>query len=135
MFLDIDGVLVSSWEPLPGSVEAVRTLREHDLALQFLTNTTSRISLDVLSALGRAGFEVDASELTTAAIATAGYLAALYPGARCLVLNDGPLDDLGDVCLAEEGDPVDVVVIGSAGRSFDWHAINQARGRSLMAPR
>lgn len=126
VFLDIDGVLVVSWEPLPGAVEAVRALREHGLVLQFLTNTTSRTAFDVLSALRRAGFEVDASELTTAAIATAGYLAAHYPGARCLVLNDGPLDDLGDVRFAEDGEPVDVVVIGSAGPSFEWHAINRA---------
>jgi HAD superfamily hydrolase (TIGR01458 family) len=126
VLLDIDGVLVVSWEPLPGAVAAVRALRRAGIAVQFLTNTTSRTAASVRETLQAAGFEIDADELTTAAIATAGFLAEHHPGARCLFLNDGPLDDLGDVLVAEADEPVDVVVIGSAGPSFDWPAINRA---------
>lgn len=126
VMLDIDGVLVVSWEPLPGAIEAVRALRDAGLAVQFLTNTTSRPAAAVRAALRAVGFEVGADELTTAAVATAGYLAEHHAGARCLVLNDGPLDDLGDVRIAGERDTVEVVVIGGAGPSFDWPTINRA---------
>jgi HAD superfamily hydrolase (TIGR01458 family) len=126
VLLDIDGVLVVSWEPLPGAAGAVRAFREAGLGVQFLTNTTSRTAESVRDALQAAGFEVGEDELTTAAIATAGFLAEHHAGARCLILNDGPLDDLGDVVVAEGDEPVDVVVIDSAGPSFDWPAINRA---------
>ncbi len=131
VLLDIDGVLVVSWKPVPGAVEAVEAIRSAGLGVHFLTNTTSRTSTDVVEALREAGFDVDASLLTTAGVATAGYLATHHPGARCLVLNDGPLDDLADVALAEPDEQVDVVVIGSAGPSFGWPAINRA-ARALL---
>jgi HAD superfamily hydrolase (TIGR01458 family) len=126
VLLDIDGVLVVSWAPIPGAVTAVQRVRDAGLAIRFLTNTTSRPAVVVAEGLRRAGFAVDDGELVTASLATAAYLGDRHPGARCLVLNDGPLDDLGDVVVVGDDEPVDVVVIGSAGPSFDWATINRA---------
>lgn len=65
-------------------------------------------------------------ELLTAGVATAAYLAEHHPGARCLVLNNDSLEDLADVTIVEPAAPTDVVVVGSAGPSFGWDAINLA---------
>ena len=40
--LDIDGVLVTAWEPIPGAVGAVTALRRAGHGLRFHTNTTTR---------------------------------------------------------------------------------------------
>jgi ribonucleotide monophosphatase NagD (HAD superfamily) len=40
--IDIDGVLMISWQPLPAAVDAVNRLREMGTAIALLTHTTSR---------------------------------------------------------------------------------------------
>src|SRR6478609_6902061 len=126
LLLDIDGVLVVSWQPVPGAVEAMRAIRAAEIPVRFLTNTTSRTRASVASALRDVGIAVDDDELLTAGVATATYLRDRHPGARCLVLNDGRLDDLTGIALAGPGQDADVVVIGSAGPSFSWDALNLA---------
>jgi HAD superfamily hydrolase (TIGR01458 family) len=126
VLLDIDGVLVVSWEALPGAVDAVRRIRAAGLPLVFLTNTTSRTRAQISASLAEAGFAPGDDELLTAGMATATYLAAEHPGARCLMLNDGPSDDLSGVTTVGPGEPADVVVIGSAGPSFGWELLNAA---------
>jgi HAD superfamily hydrolase (TIGR01458 family) len=131
LLLDIDGVLVVSWEPVPCAVDAMRAIRAAAVPVQFLTNTTSRTRASVASALRDLDIAVADDELLTAAVATAEYLRAHHPGARCLVLNEGPLDDLAGIDLAGPNQAADVVVIGSAGPSFSWDAMNGA-ARAVM---
>ncbi len=38
---DIDGVLVTSWRPIPGAVETLRVLADRRIACSYLTNTTT----------------------------------------------------------------------------------------------
>ena len=42
LLLDIDGVLVVSWKPVPGAVEAMRAIRAAGLPGELFQNTTSR---------------------------------------------------------------------------------------------
>jgi HAD superfamily hydrolase (TIGR01458 family) len=126
VLLDIDGVLVVSWKPIPGAVDAVRAVRSAGLPIVFLTNTTSRTHHQIATALVELGFAEGEDELLTAGTATADFLAEHHPDARCLVLNDGPLDDFSEVDVVRPGDPADVVVIGSAGPLFSWELVNIA---------
>ncbi len=130
LLVDIDGVLVVSWEPLPGAVDAMRRVREAGIGLRFLTNTTSRSRMDITRALLDAGFTVDTDEVMTTTVATAAHLRTHHPGARCLLLNSGDVgDDLGDVTVVDnQGDPsdVDVVILGGAGPELGYDALNHA---------
>jgi HAD superfamily hydrolase (TIGR01458 family) len=134
VLLDVDGVLVVSWKPIPGAIDAVDALRAARVPVLFVTNTTSRTRADVARSLRDAGFALDDSELFTAGVATAAYLAEHHPGARCLVYNEGPLDDLAGVTIVDDDDDArpDVVVIGSAGPSFTWDMVNRA-ARAVIA--
>jgi HAD superfamily hydrolase (TIGR01458 family) len=126
VLLDVDGVLVVSWEALPGAPGALDRLREAGLPVRLLTNTTSKSRAEVAAALRGCGFELDDDELLTAGVATSAYLAEHYSRARCAVLNEGPLDDLEGVDIVDLSESPDVVVIGSAGPMFDWHTVNLA---------
>jgi len=125
VLLDIDGVLVASWEPIDGAAEAVAALREAGYGVRFLTNTTSRTRASIADALRDADIDVDDDdEIATATSATAAHLRHEHPDRRVLLLDDGPTDDLGDVELVEvHGDP-EVVVLGGAGPLFTWEAVS-----------
>jgi HAD superfamily hydrolase (TIGR01458 family) len=125
VLLDIDGVLVVSWEPLDGAADAVAALRAAGYFVRFLTNTTSRTRASIANALRSAGIAVDDDEIATATSATAAHLAREHPGRRVLLLDDGPTDDLGDIDLVGLDDAPEVVVLGGAGPSFSWEALSR----------
>ena len=140
VLIDIDGVLTVSWRPLDGAVAALDRLREAALPLALVTNTTSRSRASIAAALAEAGFAVTADDVLTAPVIAAAYLAEQYPGARCLLLNNGDIgEDLAGVTLAVQDDPaVDVVLTGGAGPEFSYQALNAAfghlqRGATLVA--
>ena len=132
VLIDIDGVLTVSWRPLPGAVAALRRLRSAGLPLALVTNTTSRPRASIAAALAGAGFPVTAADILTAPALAAAYLNDHYPGARCLLLNSGQIDeDLQGVTLVSDKDlrPVDVVLVGGAGPEFSYQALNRAFGQ------
>src|SRR5260221_10117344 len=87
VLLDIDGVLMVSWRPLPGAVEAVTRLREAGFAGALVTNTTSRTRAWMASAPSAAGFPVGIDDVFTAPAITRAHLAPPHPRARCPLLN------------------------------------------------
>lgn len=140
VLVDIDGVLTVSWRPLPGTVEAMASLRAAGLRVAFLTNTTSRTRACITSVLAGAGFAVEADEILTAPAVTAAHLASHYPAARCMLLNSGDIrqDMAGVAIVGDAGPEPDVVVVGGAGPEFSYEALNRAfaylrRGARLVA--
>lgn len=67
LLIDLDGVLYVEDQPIPGAIEAVCRLREHRLALRFVTNTTAHSRDRTLKKLARLGLEADDRELITPA--------------------------------------------------------------------
>jgi HAD superfamily hydrolase (TIGR01458 family) len=127
LLLDIDGVIVTSWEPLPGAVEALDEIARTGLPRMFLTNTTSKSRGQIAKALGDVGFQVEDKEILTAAVLTADYLRTNHPGKRVVVLNEGAVDeDMDGVDLVD--DNPEVVVFGGAGPSFTHEVLSRALG-------
>jgi HAD superfamily hydrolase (TIGR01458 family) len=132
VLLDIDGVLAVSWEALPGAVETLAWLREHDLPFRLITNTTTHTCSDLAATLQQAGLDVPADEIVTAVVATAAHLRSAHPGAGAFVLSDGDARaDLVGVRLVETPAEADVIVLGGAFEGFDYPTLN-AVFRRLM---
>ncbi len=126
LLCDIDGVLTVSWRALPGAVEALARLRSSGPPVLFVTNTTSATRADVADRLGAAGFGVDPDDVFTAPRAAAAYLTDHHPGARCLLLNHGDVEeDLAGVDLTTGAD-ADVVLTGGAGHEVGYELLNTA---------
>src|SRR5918994_4706968 len=89
LLLDIDGVLVTSWQPLPGAVETIAWLRKNDVPFRLITNTTTHTRAALAKTLADAGIAVSADEIVTAVVGTSSYLRTAHPGARVFVLSDG----------------------------------------------
>ncbi|MEU8531369.1 MULTISPECIES: TIGR01458 family HAD-type hydrolase [Streptomyces] len=139
VLIDIDGVLTVSWEPLPGAVAAMAALRDAGYPFALVTNNTSRTRASIAAKLSGLGFPVGADDVLTAPAATAGYLRAHHPDARCTLLTSGDVrDDLEGVTLVDAADSPDIVVLGGAGEAFTYEALNQVfrqldRGARLVA--
>src|SRR6476660_1316247 len=125
LLLDIDGVLAVSWEPLPGAVQAMASLRAEGIPIRLITNTTTHARRDLAATLREAGFEVDEEEVVTAVTATASYLQEHHPGRRAFVLPDGaPREDRAGVPIAGAPQEADVIVIGGASDAFTYQTMN-----------
>ena len=125
VLFDIDGVLVTSWQPIPGAADALRVLAEHQVACSYLTNTTTLTRTRIAAALTAAGMGVRPDEVITAAVLTADYVRAHHPGARCLLVNNGDitedmpgLDLIDSVDIADSSGGPDVILLGGAGPQF-----------------
>lgn len=106
VLIDLAGVLHTGDQALPGTIPALARLRAAGLPLRFLTNTTRTPSDVLFQRLCAMGFDLQASELQTAALA-----------ARTLVRQRGlkPLWLVHPDIAAEMGPSAaepDVVVLG-----------------------
>lgn len=126
LLLDLDGVLVVSWEPIEGAVEAVERLRRDAIAFRLITNTTTHTREAMAGRLADIGFDVRPDEIVTAVTATTAYLRAHHAGRRVFVLTDGdPGEDLGDVPRAATPEEAEVIAIGGASDDFGYDVVNR----------
>jgi HAD superfamily hydrolase (TIGR01450 family) len=125
VLFDIDGVLVTSWQPIDGAGETLRILADHQIARTYLTNTTTRTRTQIAALLSEAGMAVAPHEVITAASLTADYVRSRHPGARCFLVNSGRVgEDMPGVDLvyagdAEDPETPDVILLGGAGPEYD----------------
>lgn len=132
LLLDVDGVLVVSWEALDGAAEALATIEASGLPLRFVTNTTSISRLEIARRLDDVGIPVGVEEIFSAPAATAAWIRANHPDARCYLINSGDLgDDLAGLDLVADGEPADLVILGGAGPEFSYTQMNHALGLLL----
>ncbi|WP_066902684.1 HAD-IIA family hydrolase [Mycolicibacterium houstonense] len=128
VLFDIDGVLVTSWQPIDGAGQTLQVLADHQIARSYLTNTTTRTRAEIAELLTTAGMDVAADEVITAAALTAEYVRDRYPGARCFLVNSGQIgEDMPgvDVVYSSEfsgpraPETPDVVLLGGAGPEYN----------------
>ncbi|QRY53550.1 HAD-IIA family hydrolase [Mycolicibacterium septicum] len=128
VLFDIDGVLVTSWQPIDGAAQTLRVLAENQIACSYLTNTTTRTRAQIADLLTAAGMDVAADEVITAAALTAEYVRDRYPGARCFLVNSGQIgEDMPGVDVVYSSDftgpaapdTPDVVLLGGAGPEYN----------------
>lgn len=128
VLFDIDGVLVTSWKPIDGAAETLRTLADKQIARSYLTNTTTRTRVQIADLLCDAGMAVTPDEVITAAVLTSDFVRDRYPDARCFLVNSGNIaSDMPGIDLLASvdarGGPMpetpDVVLLGGAGPEYD----------------
>src|SRR4029078_2349794 len=141
VLFDIDGVLVTSWQPIEGAAETLRVLADNQIARSYLTNPTTRarkpiarlLTARARNAISRlltdAGMHVAADEVIPAAALTAEYVRGRYPDARCFLVNSGQIaDDMPGIDIVyanDEGrdgpapETPDVVLLGGAGPEYN----------------
>jgi HAD superfamily hydrolase (TIGR01458 family) len=132
LLLDIDGVLLVSWEPIPGSIEAFEEIRRVGLPVCLITNTTTHPRTELAEILRGAGFSVEARQIVTAVTATAEHLRTSHAGASVFVLSDGDArDDMEGVSLVASPEEADVIVLGGASDAFTYPTVTSVFRRLM----
>ncbi len=123
---DMDGVLVSEGEAIPGAAEFIARLQEKRRRFLVLTNNSIYTPRDLAARLERAGLDVPEEAIWTSALATAGFLAAQHPKGSAYVIGEAGLTTaLHDVGYTLTDTNPDYVVIGEL-RSYSFGAITKA---------
>jgi ribonucleotide monophosphatase NagD (HAD superfamily) len=132
--VDLSGTIHQGTTPLPGAVQAIKTLRQDGIVqVRFLTNTSMTSRRRLLLQLRSIGFDeqcvADESEILTAATAAASSIEErkLTP---LLLTEDATLEDFERV-LPNANLPVptpapNCVVVGLAPSKLDYETMNKA---------
>lgn len=124
--IDMDGVIYSGKELIPGSDKFIEKLQKKGIPFLFLTNNSQRSRRDVVNKLAGLGIEAEEKNVFTSAMATSRFLARQKPHGTAYVLGEGGLL----TSLHKQGyslvtqDP-DFVVVGE-GRNFTLEMVNNA---------
>lgn len=125
VLLDVDGVLVNYWQPLPGAADAISGLRDRGIPFRLVTNTTQYDHTTLAGMLREGGLDVRDDEVMTATMATASYLKTNHAGARCYLLATGEARrDLSGI--VEVDSDAEVVIMGDAEEGFTFSRLNAA---------
>ena len=124
--IDMDGVIYSGGQLIPGAVDFIGELLDQEIPFMFLTNNSQRTRRDIMTRLNRLSISVSEKHIFTCADATAVYLARQKPGGTAYVIGEGGLL----TALHEQGfsvvdrDP-DFVVVGEC-RTFNAEMMEAA---------
>ena len=121
--LDLDGVLWRGSDPIPGSVEAVNTMRDAGLKILYLSNNSTMTREMFHDRLSEMGYPL--APVISSAIAASRYLLQTKGRSRCLVLGErGLIEELRrdghDVhpCGGNSDEKADATSSNSAKLSF-----------------
>jgi 4-nitrophenyl phosphatase len=115
---DMDGVIYRGAEPIPGSVEAIRPLREAGVRILFCTNNSRSTVEGYVAKLGGMGIEAGPADILTSAVVTGEVLAGRdLEGKRALVVGgDGVREAVAaaglEIVEDPEGRRAEVVTVG-----------------------
>ncbi|MFW7381614.1 MAG: HAD-IIA family hydrolase [Oligoflexus sp.] len=124
--IDMDGVIYRGHELIPGSLEFVRRLLDHQIPFMFLTNNSQRTPIDIAIRMQRLGFPITPDHVYTSALATAQYLSQQKPQGTAYVIGEGGLlNALHDVGFAIIDHAPDYVIVGE-GRTFTLETLERA---------
>jgi HAD superfamily hydrolase (TIGR01458 family) len=127
LVLDMEGVLVLDWQPIPGSPRAVERLRAAGIELAILTNTTGRSRAEIAERLHAAGIEFAPERIVTAASATADHLRAHHPGASVHLLGEpGAAAEFAGLELVDDPAAAGVVVMAGPDDGLTYTRLNAA---------
>ena len=124
--IDMDGVIYSGNDLIPGADTFIKTLQDRDIPFLFMTNNSQRSPIDVVNKLKPMGIQITEDNVYTSAMATAWFLGFTKPNGTAYVLGEGGLLS----SLHQHGyslvtqDP-DYVVVGE-GRNFTLEMANNA---------
>ncbi|XP_064628671.1 haloacid dehalogenase-like hydrolase domain-containing protein 2 isoform X2 [Lineus longissimus] len=121
LLIDLSGTIHIEDTAIPGSVEALQRLRNSDIRLKFVTNTTKESKRLLCERLDKLGFGIKEEEIFTS-LTAARQLVEQKQVRPLLFLEDGAKEDFEGINTQNPN----AVVIGLAPSSFNYEHLNEA---------
>jgi NagD protein len=124
--MDMDGVLVTEEQAIPGAPEFIARLTELGIPFLVLTNNSMYTPRDLRARLSRSGLDLPEEAIWTSALATARFLDDQRPGGSAFVVGETGLTTAlhaGGYTITDR-DP-DYVVLGET-RTYSFERITRA---------
>ena len=123
LLIDLEGVLYSDNQLIPGSIDVIKALKKEGLKLRFLTNTTTSPRKLILEKLKNFGFDIEENEIFTPIIATKNYLRDNSVKKISLITNIEIIEEFKEYEITQK-DP-EVVIMGDIYKNFNWEILDQ----------
>ncbi len=124
--MDMDGVLISEENAVPGAAEFVERLREREIPFLVLTNNSIYTARDLSARLRTHEIDIREENLWTSALATARFLDNQRPGGSAFVIGESGLTTaLHNAGYTMTEAQPEYVVLGET-RTYSFERITQA---------
>ncbi|WP_188151073.1 TIGR01458 family HAD-type hydrolase [Teredinibacter waterburyi] len=122
VLFDMDGVLFVGDRVIPGAIETLARLHQHNIPFRFVTNTTTRTPTALTRKLRLLGFAAAEQEMFSAVTATVEYLAMQGTPSVFLAVHEAV-----KACFEKfpSNPRPDYVVIGDIGEAWDYALLNK----------
>ncbi|XP_043249395.1 haloacid dehalogenase-like hydrolase domain-containing protein 2 [Colletes gigas] len=123
VLIDLSGTLHIDNTVIPGAVEALNRLRDANIPLKFVTNTTKESKNVLHNRLTNLGFAIKREEIFSS-LAAARRLIASRKLNPMLLIDPAASEDFDD--LVKSNERANAVVVGLAPNKFHYDALNEA---------
>ncbi len=123
VFLDIDGVLTLSDQPIPGGTATVKKLRALNIKVAFVTNTTRKPRRQIHEELLKLGFNVDLEDVICPAIIARNKILRMKKPTVALYVNDSVIEDFEGLKLGKRR--AGAVVVGDLGDEWSSEILDE----------
>ena len=123
LLIDLEGVLYSDNNLIPGSIEVIKELKKNSLKLRFLTNTTTAPRKIIFNKLYDFGFDIEEKEIFTPIIATKNYLRENRVKRIALITNIEIIEEFNDYEITQKNP--EAVIMGDIYKNFKWDILDR----------
>lgn len=134
--VDIDGVLLTGNQRIPGSLRALKYLKDNKIPFLLVTNTTRKSRVTIWHHLKRAGFSVEQSQIFTAPLAAVNWLKQKGITRVYLLVTGSVMKEFKDFKITTANP--EYLIIGDLGKDLSFDKLNLAfrlvmRGAKMIA--
>ncbi|XP_066151418.1 haloacid dehalogenase-like hydrolase domain-containing protein 2 [Euwallacea fornicatus] len=124
VLVDLSGTLHIDNQAIPGAIQALKRLKQQDLTIKYVTNTTKESKRMLHERLTNLGFQVNKSDIISSLGACRNLIASRSLKPMLMVAPEA-MEDFQDLSCPPTETP-DAVVIGLAPTEFQYNRLNEA---------
>ncbi len=130
ILFDLDGVLYEGDKPIDGAANTISWFNKNNIPHLFLTNTTSKSRLELVTKLAGFGIKSKKEDFLTPCVAARQWLQSNYLKNIALFVPETTREEFSDFNLIIDHEDnthnnVDAVVIGDLGEQWSFNIMNQ----------
>ena len=130
--IDLDGVMYVGGTVIPGARDTIRFLEEQGYPFRFVSNTTRKSRETIADQLEGMGFSIPETHIFTPAAAAAAHLSQNHrKSAILLTTGEVAREIMVSAGIVHHHATAESVIVGDAGDSFTYGALNDAFRRLL----